>query len=168
MFVTNYAHIAALIDGYRDQAGGWQWDYWVGDIVTSSAILFAIFFFPENIFCRDTMAFATKTYERAYFQILFNFKGINHLKSGPIGVSLGISLTIGSIIGELRTGRVSDAIMYHMAQRHNGERKPEYHSYLSPLSAIFMPAGLLLFWGLLGRTGFVGPLVGLGIETYKL
>ncbi|KAF7945046.1 hypothetical protein EAE96_009829 [Botrytis aclada] len=221
IFVTNGAHIAALIGGYIGQAGGWQWNYWVGAIITGSALLFAIFFFPETLFCRNTTALARKRHERTYFQMLFNFKGnksttrelhmrdfsyafrmltypsvlftfwyytlawtfINvlpaislatiytkfyHLKSGPIGVSLGISLTIGSMIGELCAGRASDAIMYYMAQLHNGERKPEYRLYLSPLSAIFMPAGLLIFGGLLGKTGFVGPVVGLGIGSFGL
>ncbi|KAF7852899.1 uncharacterized protein EAF02_012129 [Botrytis sinoallii] len=83
-------------------------------------------------------------------------------------VSLGIFLTIGSMIGELGAGRASDAIMYHMAQRHNGERKPEYRLFPSPLSAIFMPAGLLEFGGLWGKTGFVRPLVGLGIGSFGL
>ncbi|KAF7921483.1 uncharacterized protein EAE97_011272 [Botrytis byssoidea] len=81
---------------------------------------------------------------------------------------LGISLTVGSIIGELRAGRASYAIMYHMAQRHNGERKPLHILYLSPLSAIFMHAGLLIFGGLLGKTGLVGPFIGLGIGSFSL
>ncbi|KAF7910187.1 hypothetical protein EAE99_011379 [Botrytis elliptica] len=121
------------------------------------------------LFCRDTVALATKRPERTYFMMFFNFKGnksttrslrmrdfsyafrmfsypsvlftfwyytlawtfINvllaislatiyikfyHLKSGSMGVSLGIFLTIGSMIGELCAGRASDVIMYHMAQ----------------------------------------------------
>ncbi|TGO78541.1 hypothetical protein BELL_0063g00240 [Botrytis elliptica] len=142
---------------------------WVGAIITGSALSFAIFFFPEMLFCRDTVALATKRPERTYFMMFFNFKGnksttrslrmrdfsyafrmfsypsvlftfwyytlawtfINvllaislatiyikfyHLKSGSMGVSLGIFLTIGSMIGELCAGRASDVIMYHMAQ----------------------------------------------------
>lgn len=67
------------------------------------------------------------------------------------------------MIGGRCAGRASDDIMYHMDHRHNGERKLEYHLYLSPLSAIFMPAELLIFGGLLGKTGFVAPLVEFGI-----
>lgn len=216
IFVTNGAHIAALIGGYIGQAGGWQWDYWTGVILTSFALFLAVFLFPETLFCRDAVALARKRHERTYVQMLFDFRHnrsqtreihirdffyafrmlsypsvlfpfwyytlswtfINvlpaislasiytkfyHLKSGPIGVCLGISLTIGSVLGELCAGRASDTVMYRMAKRHNGERKPEYRLYLSPLSAIFMPAGVLIFGGLLGKTGYAGPLVGLGI-----
>ncbi|THV52413.1 hypothetical protein BGAL_0080g00010 [Botrytis galanthina] len=205
IFVTNGGHIAALIGGYIGQAGGWQWNYWFGAVITGLALLFAIFCFLETLFYRDTVAIAMKRHERTYLEVLFNFKKnksttkalhmrnfsyafgmltwtfINvlpvvtvatiytkfyHLKSGPIGVSLGISLTIESMIGGCCAGRASDDIMYHMEHRHNGERKLEYHLYLSSLAAIFMPAELLIFGGLLGKTGFVEPLVGFGIGYF--
>ncbi|KAF7852898.1 uncharacterized protein EAF02_012128 [Botrytis sinoallii] len=75
IFVTNGAHIAALICSYIGQAGGWQWDYGVGAIITGSALPFALFFFPETLFCRDTVALAAKRHERTYFEMLCNFKG---------------------------------------------------------------------------------------------
>ncbi|TGO82316.1 hypothetical protein BPOR_0863g00010 [Botrytis porri] len=63
IFVTNGAHIAAIIGGYTGQAGGWQWNYWVGAIITGIALLFAIFFFPETLFRRDAVALVTKRHE---------------------------------------------------------------------------------------------------------
>ncbi|EHL02083.1 putative Uncharacterized transporter [Glarea lozoyensis 74030] len=91
-----------------------------------------------------------------------------HFKAGPIGACLGISLTIGSILGELFAGRASDWVVYQMAKRHNNIRKPEYRLYLSTLSAIFMPAGLLIFGGTVGKTGYIPPLVGLGVGVFGL
>ncbi|KAJ7644395.1 putative major facilitator [Roridomyces roridus] len=93
---------------------------------------------------------------------------IYHLGAGPTGACLGISLTIGTVLGELCAGRLSDYIMFRMAMRHDGIRKPEYRLYLSPLSAIFMPAGIIIFGATVGRTGFIPPLVGLAVGAFGL
>lgn len=91
-----------------------------------------------------------------------------HLKSGPIGACLGISLIIGSVIGEFFAGRASDWVMYRMARRNDDIRKPEYRLYLSTLSAIFMPAGLIIFGACVGKTGYMPPLVGLAVGVFGL
>ena len=88
-----------------------------------------------------------------------------HLKSGPIGASLGVSMIIGTVLGEVFAGKASDFMMYRMAKRNNNIRKPEYRLYLCTLSAIFMPAGIIIFGACVGKTGFVTPLVGLGVGT---
>lgn len=67
IFVTNGAHIAALIGGYIGQTDVWQWYYGVCAIVTSSTLFFIIFFFPETLFYDNTIALATKRHERMYF-----------------------------------------------------------------------------------------------------
>lgn len=96
------------------------------------------------------------------------YTGFYHLKSGPIGACLGISLIIGSVIGEFFAGRASDWVMYRMARRNNDIRKPEYRLYLSTLSAIFMPAGLIIFGACVGKTGYIPPLVGLAVGVFGL
>jgi hypothetical protein len=90
------------------------------------------------------------------------------LKSGPIGACLGVSLMIGSILGEFFAGRASDHVMYWMAKRNNNIRKPEYRLYLSTLSAVFMPAGIIIFGACVGKTGFIPPLVGLSVGVFGL
>ncbi|KAJ7931296.1 major facilitator superfamily domain-containing protein [Mycena leptocephala] len=221
IFVTNGAHIAALFGGFLGAAKGWQWDFYIGAIITSVPFVVALFLFPETLFSHDEEFIATRTHERSYNEMLWNFKGnmipgralhlshfthsfsmfkypsvtfpfiyytlawtfINilpavtlatiyhkfyHMNAGPIGACLGISLTIGSVLGELCAGRLSDYIMYRMAARHGGVRKPEYRLYLSPLSAIFMPAGIIIFGATVGRTGFIPPLVGLSVGVFGL
>lgn len=91
-----------------------------------------------------------------------------HMKSGPIGACLGVSLMIGSILGEFFAGRASDYVMYRLAKRNGGVRKPEWRLYLSVISAIFMPAGLIIFGATVGKTGYVVPLVGLSVGTICL
>ena len=85
------------------------------------------------------------------------------LKSGPIGACLGVSLIIGTLLGEVFAGKASDYVVYKMAKRNNDIRKPEYRLYLCTLSAIFMPLGIIIFGACVGKTGFVPPLVGLSV-----
>ena len=88
------------------------------------------------------------------------------LKSGPIGACLGVSLMIGSILGEFFAGKASDILITWLAKRHNNERKPEYRLYLSTLSAIFMPVGLIIFGATVGKKNFYVPLVGLSVGEF--
>ncbi|KAF9065129.1 major facilitator superfamily domain-containing protein [Rhodocollybia butyracea] len=221
IFVTNGAHVAALIGGFLGVAKGWQWDFYIGAIITSVPFVVALFLFPETLFARDEEFLANRIHERSYNEMLWDFKGnmipgrnlrLSHfthsfvmlkypsvtlpfiyytlawsfanilpavtlatiyhkfynMDAAAIGTCLGVSLTIGTIVGELCAGRLSDYIMYRMAARHEGIRKPEYRLYLSPLSAIFMPAGIIIFGATVGRTGFIPPLVGLSIGVFGL
>jgi len=69
----------------------------------------------------------------------------------------------GSILGEFFAGKASDILIAWLAKRHNNERKPEYRLYLSTLSAIFMPVGLIIFGATVGKKNFYVPLVGLSV-----
>jgi hypothetical protein len=93
-----------------------------------------------------------------------------NMASGPIGACLGVSLIIGTLLGEVFAGKASDYIMYKMAKRNNDVRKPEYRLYLCTLSAIFMPLGIIIFGACVGNTGFLPPLVGLsvGMSNFNL
>ena len=86
-----------------------------------------------------------------------------NMKSGPIGACLGVSLIIGTLLGEVFAGRASDYVMYRMAKRNNDVRRPEYRLYLCTLSAFFMPLGIIIFGACVGKTGFVPPLIGLSV-----
>lgn len=222
IFVTNGAHVGALVGGFLGQSRGWQWDYWLGAIVTSASFVVAIFLFPETLFSRDPefLAARPQSCERSYWDMLFNLHGNlipgrrlhvgdflrafymlkypsvsftflyytwswtfanilpaislaaiytheYHMKSGSIGACLGSSLIIGSVLGEMCAGRLSDYVMFRLAQRNNNVRKPEFRLYLSTLSAIFMPVGIIIFGACVGKTGYIPPLVGLSIGMYS-
>lgn len=222
LFVTNGAHVAALVGGFLGQWAGWQWDYYLGAVSTTVSFLLAIFLFPETLFSRDPFILSQRIRERTYTQMLFSFRlnlppnrklrvshflhsfrmlaypsitipfwyytwswtFINvlpaitlaaiytrhyHLSAGAIGACLGVSLIIGSLLGELFAGRASDYMMYRLALRSRSrERKPEYRLYLCLLSAFFMPAGLLIFGFTVARTSFYIPLIGLSIGVFGL
>lgn len=87
-----------------------------------------------------------------------------HLKAGPIGACTGLSLLIGSLIGELSAGKLSDYIVYRLSRRSNGVRIPEHRLYLTVLAAIFMPVGMITFgWCIEWHEHYIVPLVGLAI-----
>ncbi|TVY32332.1 putative transporter [Lachnellula occidentalis] len=91
-----------------------------------------------------------------------------HLQPGPIGACLGISLTIGSVLGEFFAGRASDFLMLRLALRNGGVRRPAYRLYLCTLSAFFMPAGMVIFGATVGKTSYIPPLVGLAVAEFGL
>lgn len=91
-----------------------------------------------------------------------------NLKSGPIGACLGVSLMIGSLLGEFSAGKASDYVMYRMAKKNGDIRKPEYRLYLCCLSAVFMPMGLIVFGATVGKTHYTIPLIGLGLGVFTI
>ncbi|KAJ7730373.1 major facilitator superfamily domain-containing protein [Mycena maculata] len=195
IFVTSGAHGASLFGGLLGASMGWKWDFYIGAIITSVPFVVA---FPETLFSRDKELLVTRTHERSFNVMLWNFKGnmipgrqlrLSHFTHSftmlkypsvtlPfiyytlawtfVNILPAASLTIGTLLGELCAGRLSDYIMYRMAARHGGVRKPEYRLYLSPLSTIFMPAGIIIFGATVGRTGFIPPLVGLSVGAFGL
>ncbi|KAK6614185.1 MFS multidrug transporter [Botrytis cinerea] len=196
LFVTNGAHVAAIIGGFLGSSLGWQWDYWIGAISTSVSLLLAIFLFPETLFSRDPSYLSTRTKTRTIIlhaplpfhsvSILVLHVGwtfinvmpaislaaiyteLYNLKSGPIGACLGVSLMIGSLLGEFSAGKASDYVMYRMAKKNGDIRKPEYRLYLCCLSAVFMPMGLIVFGATVGKTHYTIPLIGLGLGVFGL
>jgi hypothetical protein len=99
--------------------------------------------------------------------IFTRFYGLN---SGSIGACLGGSLTIGSLLGEIFAGRASDYLIYRLALGSpTRERIPEQRLYLTVLSAIFMPLGLVVFGCTVSSSrSFYPPLVGLGLGVFGL
>ena len=92
-----------------------------------------------------------------------------NLTAGPIGACLGVSLIIGSVLGELSAGKASDYLVARLALRSpTRERKPEYRLYLCVLPALSMPAGLLLFGFTVTHASFYIPLIGLGLGVFGL
>lgn len=210
-----------VVGGFLGQAEGWQWDFYLGAISVALSFILAVFLFPETLFSRDPHFLSTRTHERSYTQMLWDFRGnmipgrhlhasaflesfrmlkypsivlpfwyytlswtfVNvlpaislatiytdfyNMSSGAIGACLGVSLIIGTLLGEVFAGKASDYVMYAMARRHNNIRKPEYRLYLCTLSAFFMPLGIIIFGACLGKTSYIPPLVGLSIGVFGL
>jgi MFS family permease len=66
-----------------------------------------------------------------------------HFNIAQNGLLIGVTLTIGCLIGESCTGWISDVPVNRYTRRHGGYRKPEARLQLAFL-ALFLPAGLII------------------------
>lgn len=97
------------------------------------------------------------------------YTSIYHFKTGAIGLCLGVSLLIGSVLGELTAGRLSDHLLYSLSKRHNGVRKPEHRLYLTTIGAFMMPIGIIVFGVCVERRmNYIIPLIGIAISKQLL
>lgn len=89
--------------------------------------------------------------------------------AGKTGLCLGISLIIGSTLAEVVTGRVSDLMLYLDSKRQSGMRRPEARPDLTSLTALAMPAGLIIYgFCVQYKTHWIAPLVGVAIGGFGL
>ncbi|OAA63486.1 cycloheximide resistance protein [Niveomyces insectorum RCEF 264] len=82
--------------------------------------------------------------------------------TGPAGlVSLGFG--VGSLIGIVFCGAVSDRQSAHLAKKHGGERKPEYRLPLMIMSSALIPVGLFWYgWSAEAKVHWMVPIIGTG------
>ncbi|KAL1889009.1 hypothetical protein Sste5346_009189 [Sporothrix stenoceras] len=89
--------------------------------------------------------------------------------SGKIGLCTGIPLIIGCVIGEISGGKLSDIIVYRLAKKNGGRAKPEHRLYLTCISAILGPTGMIIFGVCLQKNySYIVPLVGLAVGVCGL
>ncbi|RLL97715.1 hypothetical protein CFD26_106683 [Aspergillus turcosus] len=81
VFVTNGAHLAAIIGGLVAADLGWRWCYWVPTITLGATWIFNIFFLPETLYRRDPETGASYTRTKSWVQLLT-------LKPAPIAGKL--------------------------------------------------------------------------------
>ncbi|KAJ5820169.1 hypothetical protein N7474_005760 [Penicillium riverlandense] len=74
VFVTNGAHLAAIIGGLVAESLGWRWCYWVPTITTGATWFLNIFFLPETLYRRDPSTGASYIRTKSWAQLL-KFKG---------------------------------------------------------------------------------------------
>ncbi|KAG8361992.1 putative transporter [Fusarium venenatum] len=83
-----------------------------------------------------------------------------HFSSGSVGLSyLGIG--VGSLIGLVISGAMSDPLVNYLTKKNGGERKPEYRLPLMAAACFMVPAGLFMFgWSAEARTHWIVPIIG--------
>lgn len=97
------------------------------------------------------------------------FGSIYGFDTAQVGLAIGLSTTVGSIIGELSAGHVSDQILYLSAKRHAGEPKCESRLHATWPGFFLLPAGVIIGGVCLQyKTHWSGPVVGIGIGSFGL
>ncbi|KAL7781798.1 MFS general substrate transporter [Trichoderma afarasin] len=135
------------------------------------------FFRPFQMMMYPSVTIPTWCYSLcfAYGSILFIitsanlFAKIYHFKPQQTGLLLGIPITVGSLIGELFAGGVSDWISERRALRRGGERSPE-DRLLGIIPAAFLtPLGIIIEGVCLqNKTHWIGVAFGIAIASFGL
>lgn len=97
------------------------------------------------------------------------FGSIYHFNTAQIGLAVGISTTVGTLLGEITAGPVSDYLVYLYRRSHEGDVKSETRLQATLPGALLVPIGLAIEGTCLEyRTHFMGPVMGIGIAAFGL
>lgn len=222
VFVTNGAHVAALIGGPIALYIGWRWCYWIPAIIFAINWLVNLVGLPETLYHRNNstgqsgqheaqtswlrlFTFNSNAVKRKltlydfthvfymlkypsvllpamYYSLAFGlgtvlfavtgsaaFGAIYHFNSIGVGLCIGLSTFIGTLIGELCGGPVSDRILYLYAKAHNGALKPEARLQGTWPGAFLLPVGVIIEGVCFQyKTHYMGPVMGIGIAAVGL
>jgi MFS family permease len=97
------------------------------------------------------------------------FGSIYHFNTAQIGMIIGLPTLIGSLIGELCAGPVSDRILYIHTKRNHGVSTPEARLQAMWPGFVIMPAGVIIEGVCLQyRTHWMGPAMGMALGLFGL
>ncbi|GAB7352450.1 hypothetical protein MBLNU459_g2861t1 [Dothideomycetes sp. NU459] len=221
VFVTNGAHVAALIGGPITKYLGWRWCFWIPAIILAANWLVNVFCLPETLYHRDNrtgvssqresyswirlLSFNAPSQKRRmrvwdfthtfymlrypsvflpgiYYSISFGlgsvlfavtgsaaFGGIYHFNPVGIGLAIGLSTFVGTLLGEVCAGPVSDRLIYLYMKNHNGEAVPEARLQAMWPGFILLPLGVIIEGVCFQyKTPWAGPVMGIGIGAFGL
>jgi MFS family permease len=221
VFVSNGAHLAAVVGGFAALNIGWRWCYWIPAIVFGINWLVNVFCLPETLYHRNnatgqslqphnqpwirlfalngvhikrrltlwdfTHVFIMLKYPSVllpalYYSISFGvgsvlfavtgaaaFGSIYHFDTAQIGMAIGLSTFVGTIVGEGFAGPISDFILNAHTKRHRGDAKPEVRLQAIWPGFIICPAGIIIEGVCLQhKTHWAGPVLGIGIGAFGL
>ncbi|KAH8802470.1 major facilitator superfamily domain-containing protein [Xylogone sp. PMI_703] len=220
LFVTNGAHIAALVGGFTAKYAGWRWCYWVPTIVYAVAFALNVFALPETLYRRDPVTGVSHERTQSRWQ-LFNFRGVRpkrrltwwdvahvflmtkypsvllgglyyctaygvgsvlfaitgsaafhgiyNFDTAQVGLAVGLALIVGSILGELVSGSVSDLVLLYADKRAGGHAEPEARLHATWPGAFLLPAGVIIEGVCLQyKTHWFYPCFGIGVGAFGL
>lgn len=97
------------------------------------------------------------------------FGEIYHFDTAQTGMAIGLSTFVGTLLGELSAGPVSDRILYLYRRTHGGVAKPEARLQGTWPGAFLIVAGVIIEGVTLQyETHWSGPVVGIGIGAVGL
>lgn len=97
------------------------------------------------------------------------FGSIYHFNTAQIGMAIGLSTFIGTLVGELLAGPVSDRILYLQTKRSGGAFRPEARLQAIWPGFLLCPAGVIIEGVCLQyHTHWAGPVIGIGIGAFGL
>lgn len=77
VFISNGAHVAAIIGGYVARYAGWRWDYWLGAVVLGVTWLVLVFALPETLYVRGNETEAGLHHRNGSWLKLLTFQAVH-------------------------------------------------------------------------------------------
>ncbi|MCJ1379825.1 hypothetical protein MMC17_002928 [Xylographa soralifera] len=221
VFLTNGAHLAAVVGGLTAKYAGWRWCYWLGAIILGGSWIVNVFCLPETLYHRDQITgqsqqprtrswaqlltfrgvyitrplypadflhvFAMLAYPSVllptlYYALSFGFGsvlfavtgsaafgGLYHFDTVGVGLAIGLSTFVGTLLGELLAGLVGDRLLYLYRKAHEGDPKPEARLQAIWPGFILLPVGVIIEGVCFQyRTHWASPVIGIGIGCFGL
>ncbi|TKX19743.1 MFS transporter-like protein 147 [Elsinoe australis] len=224
VFVTNGAHVAAMIGGPIAKFIGWRACFWIPAIILGAQLVVMAVALPETLYRRRTdgtglagvngdgkvnwlrlmtfrsgqarkglklwdfthvfvmLKYPSVLFPALYYSIHFGlgsvlfavtgaaaFGGIYHFDTVGVGLAIGVSTFIGTLIGELSAGPVSDRLVYLYAKAHDGDQKAETRLFATIPGAILIPIGVIIEGVCFQyETHWMGPIMGISIAAFGL
>ena len=86
-----------------------------------------------------------------------------------VGLAIGLPTFIGTLIGELSAGPVSDRLLYNYRKKHGGEARPEARLQATWPGVFLLPIGIVIEGVCFQyKTHYMGPILGIGISAFGL
>ncbi|KAK7719448.1 hypothetical protein SLS63_010086 [Diaporthe eres] len=199
VFVTNGAHVAGMIGGPIAKYLGWRWCFWIPAIILGSAWVLLLVALPETLYHRNnstgeslqesgswlrlftfrsqagTAKRKLKLWDFTHVFLMLRYPSVLFpalyyaIHFGLGSLAIGLSTFIGTLIGEISAGPVSDRLVYLHAKAHNGDINPESRLYATIPGAILIPIGVIIE-GLCFqfKTHYMGPVMGIAIAAVGL
>lgn len=97
------------------------------------------------------------------------FGSVYNFDTAQVGMAIGISTTIGSVLGEFAAGPVSDLLLLAHRKRHGGTPYPEVRLQAMWPGFIILPAGVIIEGVCLQyQAHWAGAVVGIGTGAFGL
>ena len=99
----------------------------------------------------------------------YAFSTIYGFSPSQVGLCIGFGTFVGTVIGELTAGPVSDRILYHKAKKNNGVPIPESRLQAMWPALVLLPAGVIIEGVCFqNKTHWIGPCVGMATANFGL
>lgn len=97
------------------------------------------------------------------------FGSVYEFDTAQVGMAIGLSTLVGSILGETVSGPVSDKILFLANRRRGGNAEPETRLHATWPGGFLLPAGLVIEGVCLQyHTHWSGPVMGIAISAFGL
>lgn len=125
---------------------------------------------PLKMLCLSPIVFLLSLYMAVvygYLYLVFTtitglFEEVYGFSQGTAGLSF-LGIGVGMLLGLVFFGATSDKVVTILANRNDGERKPEYRFPHMMIGAVMIPVGLFWYgWSAQARVHYIMPIIGTG------